>query len=317
MMNIVIVDGHPLNTGDLNWEPIAAFGNLKVYDWCNPDETIERCREADIVLTNKVPFDKVTIAQLPKLKMIGVLATGYNIIDTVAAKERGILVCNVPGYSTASVAQHVFALLFELTNQVGLHASSVAAGDWQRTNKWCYTKAPLVELDGKTMGIVGLGHIGLRVAAIAQALGMKIIYFSRSEKNSQLGKRVELKELFAQSDVVSLHCPLTADNEGFVNAQLIQQMKPSAYLINTARGPLIDETALADALNKGVIAGAGLDVLSTEPPKAENPLIAARNCVITPHTAWISREARGRVIDIAAENIKAWLDKNPINVVSG
>lgn len=315
-MNIVVVDAYPLNTGDLSWEGIRALGKLTIYDRTPANQITERCYDADIILTNKVPFGRTAIESLPRLKLICVVATGYNIIDILVAKERGIMVCNVPGYGTASVSQHVFALLLELTNHVGENAASVKAGEWQRSEDWCYTKAPVTELEGKTMGIVGFGDIGRRVAAISNALGMKVIYYSPSKKNSSEAVPVSLENLFAQSDVITLHCPLTAENKGFVNARLIQSMKPSAYLVNTARGQLIDEQALADALNQGIIAGAALDVLSAEPPQAGNPLLAAQNCIITPHNAWISREARERIMKTTINNISTFLDGNPVNVVN-
>jgi glycerate dehydrogenase len=245
-----------------------------------------------------------------------VLATGYNIVDVDAAKERGILVSNVPAYGTASVAQHTFALLLELTNGAGLHAQSVAAGEWQRSRDFAYTKKGMRELEGKTMGIVGFGHIGQQTARIAAAFGMPVLYNSRTKKDTTLGTFVDLQTLFSQSDVVSLHCPLTAENRGFVNNDLLQLMKQTACLINTARGQLINETDLANALNKGSIAGAALDVLATEPPQESNPLLHARNCIITPHIAWMSYEARQRIMDVTAQNIAAFLKSQPINVVN-
>jgi glycerate dehydrogenase len=315
-MKIIVTDGFTLNPGDISWDAVAALGELQVYDRTPAELVIERCKTAAIVLTNKVPFHKETIDALDSLKMISVLATGYNVIDTKAAAEKNIAVCNVPAYGTASVAQHVFALLLELVNHVGLHAASVAAGDWQRSADWCYTKLPVTELAGKTMGIVGLGNIGRRVAAIAAALGMKVIYNSRTEHTDTGAVYCDMKTLFAGSDVVSLHCPLTPGNTGFVNAALLASMKPSALLINTSRGQLINEKDLADALNNTIIAGAALDVLSAEPPSAVNPLLSAANCVITPHQAWITREARERVMMITAENIKAFLKQQPVNRVN-
>jgi glycerate dehydrogenase len=291
------------------------MGELTVYDRTPKHLIIERCKDVQIVLTNKVPFSAATLQQLPALKLIGVTATGYNIIDTEAAKKLGVAVCNVPAYGTASVAQHTFALLLELTNRVGLHAASVAEGAWVNAKDWCYTKLPLTELDGKTIGIVGLGHIGLQTARIAKAFGMHVLYTGRSKKDTDVGAYTDLKTLFAQSDVVSLHLPLTSDNNQMVNKNLLQLMKPSAFLINTSRGPLVHEQDLADVLNEGRIAGAAVDVLSTEPPKDTNPLLKAKNCIITPHNAWMSREARRRVMDITIKNVEAFLGGRPINVV--
>ena len=315
MIKIVVTDGYTLNPGDLSWEQIKQFGELAIYDRTQPHEIIDRCRDANIVLTNKVPFNEETLAGLPGLKMIGVTATGYNIIDVAAAAKSGIVVCNVPAYGTASVAQHTFALLLELTNQVGKHAASVAAGEWVNAPDFSYQKAPFTELAGKTLGIVGWGNIGQQTARIAQAFDMRVLYYTPSKKENAFAGWVPLTELFSQSDFVSLHCPLKPDNMGFVNNDLIGVMKRSACIINTARGPLINEQHLADALNNDRIAGAALDVLSTEPPSPDNPLLTAKHCIITPHNAWISKEARQRVMDITAANINAFLQHHPIHVV--
>lgn len=316
MMKIIVTDGYTLNPGDLSWEQIQRFGELTVYDRTKPSAIIDRCRDANIILTNKVPLNEATIAELPHLKMIGVTATGYNIIDVQAAAKRNIVVCNVPAYGTASVAQHTIALLLELTNQVGRHAASVAAGEWVKSPDFSYQKTSITELAGKTLGIVGWGNIGEQTARIAQALGMHIIYYNPSVKEKAWAKWYPLPGLFAESDVVSLHCPLKPENMGFVNADLIALMKPSAFIINTSRGPLINEADLADALNSGRIAGAALDVLSAEPPAAQNPLLGAKNCLITPHIAWVSKEARQRVMDVTVQNISAYLTLMPQNVVS-
>jgi glycerate dehydrogenase len=316
IMKIVVADGYALNPGDLSWEPIRAYGELVVYDRTPVEEIAGRCKDADIVLTNKVPFSRDMLAVLPSLKLISVLATGHNIIDTVAAKERGIVVSNAPAYGTDSVAQHVFALLLELTNHVGRNARATAAGKWQQSVDWCFTEAPVMELAGKTFGVVGFGHIGQQAARIAAAFGMTVIYYSPSEKEPSLGSACGLEELFAKSDVISLHCPLTIANQEFVNAELLSKMKPTALLINTARGQLIHEKDLADALNRHVIAGAGLDVLSKEPPPDSNPLLTAENCILTPHNAWISKEARTRILRITAANIEAFLKGQPIHVVN-
>jgi glycerate dehydrogenase len=315
-VKIVVLDGFTLNNGDLSWSELSRLGDLQIYDRTSEAEVVERCRDAAIVVTNKVPISKTTMQQLPALKYITVLATGYNIVDVLAAKERGIAVSNVPAYGTASVAQHTFALLLELTNGVGLHAASVAAGEWQRSRDFAYTKKGLRELEGKTMGIVGFGNIGQQTMHIAAAFGMHILYNSRTKKETTLGTFVDLKTLFSQSDVVSLHCPLTPENAGFVNKDLLQLMKPTAFLLNTARGPLINEMDLADVLNNGRIAGAGLDVLSTEPPQENNPLLHSRNCIITPHIAWMSYEARQRIMAITAQNIATFLNGAVINVVN-
>jgi len=315
-MKMVVTDGYTLNPGDISWEKISLLGELLLFDRTAPALIAERCRDADIVLTNKVPFSKATLTALPKLKMIAVTATGYNIVDVAAARQQGIVVCNVPGYGTASVAQHVFALLLELSNHVGANAATVAAGKWQESADWCYTEAPVTELAGKTFGVVGFGNIGRQVAAIAGAFGMQVLYYNPRDKQTGSAKSVDLHTLFAGSDIVSLHCPLTADNTGFVNAALIGTMKKSAILINTARGQLINEKDLADALNHGVIKAAALDVLSKEPPDGENPLLHTKNCLITPHNAWISREARERIMEATGKNISAFLQNKPVNVVS-
>jgi len=315
MMKIVVTDGYTLNPGDISWDAIKALGELIVYDRTPADKIVERCSNAEVVLTNKAPFTKETLAALPKLQFIGVTATGYNVIDTKPAAEQGIVVSNVPGYGTASVAQHVFALLLELTNHVGKNAQSVAAGKWQQSADWCYAEAPVMELDGKTFGVVGFGNIGQKAAAIAGAFGMQVIYYNPRPKESTPGRQVKLEELFTGSDIVSLHCPLSSSNQEFVNAALLQTMKPSAFLINTARGQLIQEKDLADALNRGTIAGAALDVLSKEPPSEGNPLLQAKNCIVTPHNAWISREARQRIMSVTASNLAAFISGQPVNVV--
>jgi glycerate dehydrogenase len=313
-MLIVVTDGYALNSGDLSWEQIEAFGELAVHDRTPENLIVERCRDADIVLTNKVPLSKETLGQLQKLRLISVLATGYNVIDVRAAKEKNITVCNVPGYGTASVAQHTFALILELTNHVGLLAESVS--EWPDNADWCYARLPIQELAAKTLGIVGLGNIGMRVANIANAFGMKVLYYSRNKKNTTMAEYRDLDNLFRESDIISLHCPLSPANTGFVNKAMLNTMKKTALLINTARGPLINEQDLAYALNDNVIAGAGLDVLSQEPPPHDHPLIGIKNCIITPHNAWMSREARQRIMDITAGNIRAFLEGNPDNVVN-
>ena len=315
-MKIVVVDGYTLNPGDLNWDSIKTLGELVVYDRTPVDTIVHRCAGADIILTNKVPFSKETLAQLPNLKFISVLATGYNIVDTNAAKEQGVLVSNVPGYGTASVTQHVFALLLEFTNHVGRTAKLVADGEWQHSADFCFTVSTLTELKDKILGVVGYGNIGQNTAAIARAFGMKVIYYNTSIKFSETDEQVSLEKVFSDSDYISLHCPLTASNGGFVNATLLKTMKPSAILINTARGQLINEQDLADALNQNIIAGAALDVLSKEPPDQSNPLLTARNCIITPHNAWISMEARRRIMAITTTNISSFVQGKPDHVVN-
>ena len=315
-MNIVVTDGYTLNPGDLSWDEIAILGKLTVYDRTPEDLIVERCKEANVVLTNKVPFSKQTLSHLPALKLISMLATGFNVIDTVAAKENNVIVCNAPAYGTDSVAQHVFALLLEFTNHVGKNAASTAAGKWQQAADWCYTEGPVMELAGKTFGVVGYGSIGRKAAAIASAFGMKVLFASRTQKVAEIGRQVLIENLFRECDVISLHCPLTPANQGFVNRSIFATMKSSAILINTARGGFINEQELADALNEGVIAGAALDVLSTEPPSNSNPLLTAKNCMITPHNAWISKEARERIMAITASNIVDFLSGNPVNIVN-
>lgn len=307
---IVVLDGHALNPGDLSWSGLEQLGSCTIHARTAAADIVARSQGAALVLTNKTPLAAATFAQLPDLKYVGVLATGYNVVDVAAAKQRGIPVCNIPAYGTASVAQHVFALLLELTQRAGLHAASVSAGDWVRSPDWCYWKSPLVELSGLTLGIVGSGRIGRTAGKIGEAFGMKVVYASRS------GGRAELEKVMRAADVLSLHCPLTDDTRHLINATTLGWMKPTAFLINTSRGPLIDDAALADALNAGRLAGAGLDVLSAEPPPAGNPLFAAKNCVITPHIAWATHAARARLLDMAVENVRAFLAGRPQNVVN-
>jgi glycerate dehydrogenase len=315
-MNIVVTDGYALNPGDLSWEPVAQFGNLKIYDRTSPSQIFERCMEADIILGNKTEFSKENIGRLHNTRLISVLATGYNVIDINAAKDKDIIVCNVPAYGTESVAQHTIALMLELANKLSLHISSVANGEWQRSPDYSYSKKPLIELSGKTLGIVGLGNIGKQTAKLARAFGMNIIYNSRHDKHTDAAEFKSIEAIFEESDFISLHCPLTETNSGFVNKHLLRLMKPTAYFINTARGQLVNEHDLADALNNNTVAGAALDVLSKEPPDDSNPLLSAKNCVITPHNAWSTNEARQRIMDVTVQNIKAFLDGHPNNVVN-
>lgn len=314
-MNLVYVDAHTLNPGDLSWKPILSLGSVTVYPRTISDELVERCLKADTILTNKVRFDRATLEALPDLKYIGVTATGYDIIDISAARERGITVTNVRGYSTDFVAQHTFALLLELTQHVGQHGQSVLAGDWVLSPDFSYSKTPLIELTGKTLGIVGYGEIGKRVAVIGRAFGMSVLVNRANPDPADGVNYVDLPTLFSQSDVVTLHCPMTTDNRGFVNQVLLAKMKPTAFLLNTARGGLLNETDMAQALNEGGIAGAGLDVLSAEPPASDNPLLTAKNCLITPHVAWASRAARQRLMDQVCANVRAFWAGEVINNV--
>ncbi len=320
MKKIVVLDGYAANPGDISWEPWKGLGELVVYDRTAPGETVARCKGAEIVLTNKVILDAKVIEALPELKYVGVLATGYNVVDLASATRHGIIVTNIPAYSTSSVAQMAFAHLLNITHHVAQHAQRVSDGAWQHARDFCFWDEALVELDGLTFGIVGLGNIGLATARIAQSFGMKVMaYSSKSEETLlQLGirKAESYDELFAESDVLSLHCPLNDETCHLVNAERLALMKPNAILINTGRGPLIDEKALADALNSGRIYAAGLDVLTQEPPRSGSPLIGARNCFITPHIAWATKAARERLDRIAFDNVRAYLNGAPQNVVN-
>jgi len=316
-MNIVVLDGYTANPGDLSWEALTAQGTCRIYDRTPPEQTVERARSAEIVLTNKVVLDRDVIAHLPKLKYVGVLATGYNVVDLDAANERGIVVTNVPAYSTESVVQIVFAHLFHLTHHVAEHSAGARAGKWTRSPDFAYWDYPLVEVAGLTMGIVGFGGIGRRVAAVAQALGMQALINTRTPPSDPAGcEVVALDDLFKRSDVVTLHCPLTPQTKHLVNAERLAMMKPTAFLINCSRGPVVDELALADALNAGALAGAGVDVLSTEPPAADNPLLTAHNCAITPHVGWATSAARQRLMEVATANVHAFVAGHPVNVVN-
>lgn len=317
-MKIVVLDGYGLNPGDLSWKGMEALGELVVYDRTSPSEVMERSANAEVLITNKTVITAEHMAALPQLKYIGVLATGYNVVDIDEARHRGIVVTNIPAYSTASVAQMVFAHVLNITQRVGYYANENAKGRWTNSIDFCYWDTNLIELEGKKMGIVGLGNIGQATARIAQAFGMEILVFTSKEQSAlpEGMKKVTLDELFTQSDVVSLHCPLTPDTKEMVNAARLRTMKPSAILINTGRGPLVNEQDLADALNEGRIAAAGLDVLSVEPSVFGNPLFNARNCFITPHIAWATKEARTRLMDIAVNNLKSYQEGNVINNVA-
>ena len=318
-MKLVVLDGYTLNPGDLNWSPLLELGDQpEVYERTAPPDTVSRAAEAGIILTNKVLLDRDTLAQLPKLKYVGILATGINVIDLAAAREHGIIVTNVPAYSTASVVQLTLALLLELTQRVGHHANSVRQGNWATSKDFAYWDFPLVELDGLTLGLVGFGAIAQGVARTAQTLGMRVLATRRAERPPEVPgvQIVDMDTLFRESDVVSVHCPLTPETKGLVNAARLATMKPGAYVLNTSRGPVVNEADLAEALNTGKIAGAGVDVLSTEPPAADNPLLTAKNCLVTPHIAWATRAARGRLLATVVANIRAFLDGHPQNVVS-
>ena len=313
---IVVLDGHTLNPGDLDWRSIEALGELTVHARSTDEQITARAAGAEILLTNKTSVTAEIIAALPALRFIGVLATGCNVIDAAAAGARGIPVCNVPGYGTASVAQHVFALLLELTQRTGHHSQTVREGRWSACPDFCYWDFPLVELAGRTLGIVGYGSIGEAVARVGLAFGMKIIASVRRPRSVEGVEFVPTDEVFRRADVVTLHCPLTDETRALVNAARIAMMKAGAFLINTGRGPLVVEQDLADALNAGRIAGAALDVLSIEPPQDSNPLLGAKNCIVTPHIAWATHASRARLMETVAENIRAFLAGKPQNVVN-
>jgi glycerate dehydrogenase len=315
--SIVVLDGHSLNPGDLSWQGLERLGRCTVFERTPAEMLAERLREADVVLTNKVPLRRELLSGQTRLKYIGVTATGYNIIDVDAARDLGIVVTNVPTYGTMSVAQMVLAHLLNLTQRVGDHAQAVREGRWASSADWCFWDFPLLELGAMTMGIVGFGRIGQATAQVAQTFGMKVVAHNRSAiAASSNVRQVDLEALFRESDVVSLHCPLTPETTRLVNRERLGLMKPTAFLINTSRGGLVDENALADALNQGQIAGAGLDVLDAEPPAAGNLLFAAKNCYITPHIAWATISSRQRLLDLAVENVAEFLAGRPRNVVN-
>ena len=316
-LKICILDGYTTNPGDVSWAPLEALGELTIYDFTEPEEIVTRAKNCEILITNKTVLNAQTIAALPKLQYIGTLSTGFNVVDCDAAKQRGIPVCNVPTYCTEAVAQFTFAMLFAITNRIETHSQSVHNGDWANSRHFCYWNSDLIDVAGSTLGIIGFGNIGRAVAKIALALEMNVLVYSRTPKEMPQGcKQVEFQELLANSDVVTIHCPLTQQTERMINREALQCMKPTAILLNTARGQVIDEQALADALNTGRLYAAGLDVLSQEPPEADNPLLTAKNCMITPHIAWASKEARTRLIGVAAENIRAFLNGNAQNNVA-
>ena len=318
-MKIVILDGFTANPGDLSWDGLKELGELEVYDRTKPEQLLERAKGAEVLLTNKVIIDAKAMAALPQLRYIGVLATGYNVVDIEEAHKRGIAVTNIPAYSTMSVAQMVMAHLLNITNQVALHADAVRNGEWQASPDFSFTKSPLIELDGLTFGIVGLGNIGKQVARMAQSMGMKVMAVSSKSEEllREMGicKASSYEQLFSEADVVSLHCPLTKETHHLVNRERLALMKPSAILINTGRGPLLDEQAVADALSAGKLYAVGVDVLEKEPPRKGSPLISAPRCHITPHIAWASAAARRRLIDIATQNVAAFMQGKSLNPI--
>ena len=318
---IVYLDGATLNPGDIDWECLIALGDFKVYDRTPEDKILERVSGVPYVLTNKTPLSAATIAQMPDLEYIGVTATGYNVVDIAAAAERNIPVTNVPTYGTDSVAQHATALMLEMARRVSVHERAVHEGVWSAGDEWCFALTPIYELTGRTLGIVGVGRIGLAFARIAAAMGMKLVgadaYWPSAEKLAGLEiERLEVEELFARADVITLHCPLTEETHHLVDARRLGLMKKTAVVINASRGPLVDEVALAEALTQGRIAGAALDVLEVEPPPADHPLLKVPNCVITPHIAWYACEARTRLLNVAADNLKAFIEGQPVNLVN-
>ncbi len=316
-MKIVVLDGYTLNPGDISWQGLRALGELTVYDRTKTDETAQRIQGAEAVFTNKTPLNRETIKNAESLRYIGVLATGYNVVDVEAARERKIPVCNIPTYGTAAVAQFTIALLLELCHHIGHHSESVHRCGWSGSKDWCYWDYPLMEMAGKTLGIIGFGRIGQSVAAIAKALGMSILAFDAmpNDTGRALADYVPLEELYQKSDVVSLHCPLFPETEGMINAASIAKMKDGVMILNASRGPLVVEEDLKNALNSGKVAGAAVDVVATEPIRMDNPLLHAKNCLITPHIAWAPKESRQRLMDIAVNNLAEFLNGNTVNNV--
>ena len=315
-MNIVILDGYTTNPGDISWGLFEQLGDLTVYDYTAEEEICERVKDADIIISNKTVFSRETLKKIARAKYIGLISTGYNVVDVQAAADYGITVTNAPGYSTDAVAQHTFALLLEMTNAVGLHNAAVHAGEWSDDRRFCFWRSPLHELAGKTLGIIGFGSIGSKVAEIARAFSMNVIYTSRTDKHSDFARFVSADELFKTSDIISLHCPLTDDTKEIINAETLSKMKDTAYIINTARGGLINADDLFAALKSGKIAGAACDVMLHEPPEDTDPLIPLSNFTVTPHIAWAAKETRIRLIDIAAKNLISYLNGSPINKVN-
>lgn len=318
-MRIVVLDGYTLNPGDITWDGLRALGELTVYERTKPEEVVERIGDAQVVYTNKTPLTRETFEACKNLQFVGVLATGYNVVDIKAAREKNIPVANIPTYGTAAVAQFAIALLLELCHHIGEHSECVKRGEWSKNKDWCFWNYPLVELAGKTMGIIGFGRIGQETGKIAQALGMRVYAYDQ-HKNQDLESAdcqyVDLDTLLSQSDVISLHCPLLAETEGIINKENIAKMKEGVMIINNSRGPLIVEEDLRDALNSGKVAGAAVDVVSTEPIRMDNPLLEAKNILITPHISWAPRESRQRLMDIAVENLKCFIEGRPRNIVN-
>ncbi len=317
-MKTVVLDGYTLNPGDLSWKPLEELGELTVYDRTDKKEIVARLEGAEIVLTNKTPISEATLNACPSIKFIDVLATGYNVVDTETARQKGIPVANIPTYGTDAVGQFAIALLLEICHHIGAHFNAVKQGEWTNNEDWCFWNYPLVELAGKTMGIVGYGRIGQTTGRIAQALGMKVLAcdkFKNPELETDTCRYVELDELIRESDVIALHCPLFPETEGLIRKDTISKMRDGVIIINNSRGPLIIESDLAEALNSGKVAAAGLDVVSTEPIQNDNPLLQARNVIITPHISWAPKESRQRLMDIAVNNVRAFLDGNPVNLV--
>jgi glycerate dehydrogenase len=318
MIKIVVLDGFTLNPGDLSWDALAALGEVTVYDRTPKEEILSRIGNADAILTNKTPLTKETLAGCPSIKYIGVLATGYNVVDTIAAQERGIPVCNIPTYGTAAVGQFAIAMLLEICHHVAHHSDAVHAGRWSNSIDFCFWDYPLIELEGKTMGIIGFGRIGQRTGEIAKALGMRVLACDAQQNDvgRAIGSYVDLDNLLQESDVISLHCPLLPETKGMINTASIAKMKSGVILLNNSRGPLIVEQDLADALNSGKVFAAGVDVVSEEPIRADNPLLSAKNCIITPHISWAPKESRQRLMDTAVQNLSAWMNGSAQNVVN-
>ena len=313
-MKITILDGYTCNPGDLSWAPFEKYGEVEAFDYTRRADVIDRCNSADIIISNKTVFTREILQQITRPKYIGLISTGYNVVDVKAAAELGITVTFVPTYGTEAVAQHTFSLILALSNHIALHADAVTAGQWRDYRKFCFWNTPLFELKGKTLGIIGYGRIGRETAKIARAFNMNVIFYSHRDMGEQPDRQVDLDMLLKESDIVSLHCPLNDETTGIINAENLKKMKSTAWLINTARGPSVVDKDLADALNNGVIAGAGLDVCTKEPPEEDNPLLTAKNCIMTPHIAWAARETRERLISLAADNLGSYLSGNPVNI---
>ncbi len=317
-MRIVILDGYTLNPGDLSWDGFRKFGDVTVFDRTDKEQIVECIGDADVVLTNKTPISRETLSACPNIKYIGVLATGYNVVDIVAAKEIGILVCNIPTYGTAAVGQFAIAMLLEICHHVAHHSEAVHAGRWSSNADWCFWDYPLIELEGKIMGIIGFGRIGQRTGEIAKALGMRVLAYDAQQNDTgrAIGDYVDLDTLLKESDVISLHCPLFPETMGIINAGSIGKMRDGVIILNNSRGPLIVEQDLVDALNTGKVYAAALDVVAEEPIRNDNPLLSAKNCLITPHISWAPKESRKRLMDAAVDNLSSWLEGKPVNVVN-